>query len=95
LKVLEGSKIARGRKKRTNIKKQVVRKPVTLNQTIWRRFLLIGGSGRDSTTTAALAGALAGAFGAGGLAAFAGGAESAELCGSKLLSTSLRTSTYL
>ncbi len=62
-----------------------------LSQTIWRRFLFTGGSGRDSTTTAAaLAGALAGTF-ADGVAVFAGGAATAELSGFTLLST-LRTS---
>src|SRR5581483_10277007 len=47
---LDGSKIARGRKKRRNIRKQVARNPVMLAQTIRRRTLLIGGSGMLSTT---------------------------------------------
>jgi hypothetical protein len=90
--VLEGSKMARGKKNRTNIRKQVVKKPATLAQTIRRRTLLTGGSGFDSTTTAGgLAPVLAGALGAGGTVALAGGAATAELCWSKLLST-LRTS---
>jgi hypothetical protein len=59
LKVLGGSVIERGRKNRTNIRKQVVKNPATLYQTIRRRVLLTGGSGVDSTTTAGLAAALA------------------------------------
>ncbi len=57
-KVLEGSKIVRGKKNRRNIKKQVVRNPTTAAQTIRRRILLTGGSGAISTTAP-------GAFGAG------------------------------
>jgi hypothetical protein len=47
------------------MRKQVVKKPATLYQTIRRRVLLTGGSGTDSTTTA---GVFAGGF-AGTLAA--------------------------
>ena len=67
--------IERGRKNRTNIRKQVVRKPAMLAQTMRRRILLTGGSGADSTTSAGgfpagFAGvfAVAGAAGAGGSA---------------------------
>jgi len=88
LKVLDGSKIARGRKNRMNIRKQVVRNPTTLAQTIRRRILLTGGSGVDSTTTAGgLPAGLAGTLGAEGAAGLAGGGAPAELCWSKLLST--------
>src|SRR5215212_1378439 len=45
-----GSKMLRGRKKRTNIRKQVVRKPTTAAQTMRRRILLTGGSGAVSRT---------------------------------------------
>lgn len=48
-KVLDGSRIDRGRKKRRNIKKQVVRNPATLAQTMRRRILLTG-AGELSTT---------------------------------------------
>ncbi len=41
-KVLEGSRIDRGRKNRRNMKKQVARNPATLAQTIRRRILLTG-----------------------------------------------------
>jgi hypothetical protein len=78
----------RGRKNRTNIRKQVVRNPAMLNQTIRRRVLFTGGSGTDSTTTdGAFATVFAGAFGAGGAEAVAGGAATAELSSLKLLST--------
>ena len=88
MKVLEGSKIARGRKNRTNIKKHVVRNPAMLAHTIRRRILLTGGSGFDSTTTAGgLAAALTGALGAGAAGALAGGAVTFELCWSKVLLT--------
>jgi len=50
--VLAGSKIARGRKKRRNIKKHVVRNPTTLAQTMRRRILFTGGSGVLSTIAA-------------------------------------------
>src|SRR5207253_632214 len=78
-KVLEGSKIARGRKNLTNIRKQVVRKPAMLYQTIRRRVLFTGGSGVDSTTTAGgFAGAgFAGTFAAGGTAGPAGDSATA------------------
>jgi hypothetical protein len=70
LNVLAGSVIERGRKKRINIKKQVVRNPAMLNQTIRRRVLFTGGSGTDSTTTdGAFAAGFTGAFGAGGVTA--------------------------
>src|ERR1044071_1786092 len=48
--LVAGSKMLRGRKKRTNIRKQVVRKPTTAAQTIRRRILLTGGSGLASRT---------------------------------------------
>lgn len=44
-KILDGSKIARGRKKRRNIKKKVAREPATAAHTILRRILFTGGSG--------------------------------------------------
>lgn len=69
-KVLEGSKIVRGKKNRKNIRKQVVRNPTTEAQTIRRLILLTGGSGALSTTAPAALGA---GFTAGG-AAFAGAA---------------------
>jgi len=50
--VLEGSKIARGRKNRKNIRKQVVKNPATVAHTMRRRILLTGGSGVLSTTAA-------------------------------------------
>jgi hypothetical protein len=87
LKVLDGSVIERGKKNRMNIRKQVVRNPAMLNQMIRRRFLLTGGSGIDSTTTAGgFPAGLASGFDAGGAAA-AGGAAMAELSFFKLLST--------
>src|SRR5258707_1145572 len=71
-----------------NIKKQVVRKAVTLSQMMRRRFLFTGASGIDSTTTAGgFPAGLATAFGAGGAALFAGGTATAELSSFKLLST--------
>ena len=57
--MLDGSRMERGRKKRRNIKKLVVRKPATLAQTILRRILLTGGSGVLSTTAPARGGAFA------------------------------------
>ena len=48
-KVLDGSKIARGRKKRKNIRKLVVKNPATMAQIMRRRVLLTGGSGALST----------------------------------------------
>src|ERR1700730_15877213 len=78
----------RGRKNRMNIRKQVVKNPAMLSQTIRRRFLFTGGSGTDSTMTAGgFPAGLAAAFGAGGAAALAGGAAMAELSSFKLLST--------
>src|SRR6266850_7252631 len=78
----------RGRKNRMNIKKQVVRKAVTLSQIMRRRFLFTGASGIDSTTTAGgFPAGLAAAFGAGGAAVVAGGTATAELSSFKLLST--------
>ena len=68
-KVLEGSKIVRGKKNRRNIRKQVVRNPATVAQTIRRRILLTGGSGALSTTAP---GAFGAGFAAGGGAGFAG-----------------------
>src|ERR1041384_8209688 len=81
--------MARGKKKRTNIKKKVVRNPATLAQTIRRRVLLTTGSGEDSTTTdGALLAGFAGGLGAGFGSPLAGGAAIAELCSFTLLSTS-------
>src|SRR3954467_1502416 len=48
--LVAGSKMLRGRKKRTNIRKLVAKKPATLAQTIRRRILLTGGSGAVSRT---------------------------------------------
>ena len=56
-KVVDGSRIDRGKKKRRNIKKQVVKNPATLAQTIRRRILFTGGSEVVSTTAAGFAGA--------------------------------------
>ena len=50
MKTLDGSVIDRGRKNLRNIRKQVVRKPATLAQTILRRILFTGGSPALSTT---------------------------------------------
>ena len=78
----------RGRKNRTNIRKQVVKKPATLAQTIRRLILLMGGSGFDSTTTAGgLPAAFAGTFAAGATGGFAAGAATVEFGWSKVLST--------
>ena len=66
--MLEGSRIERGRKNRTNIRKKVSSEPATVPQTILRRILLTGGSELVSTTAAdGLAGAavLGGALAAG------------------------------
>jgi hypothetical protein len=60
--MLEGSRIERGRKNRTNIRKKVSRDPATVAQTIRRRILFTGGSALVSTTAAAGAAGLAGAF---------------------------------
>ena len=51
--MLEGSRIERGRKNRTNIRKKVRSEPATVPQTIRRRILLTGGSELASTTAAA------------------------------------------
>ena len=64
--MLEGSRIERGRKNRTNIRKKVVRAAATEAQTIRRRILFTGGSGLDSTTAAAVEG-FAGAAGRAGV----------------------------
>ena len=53
---LEGSRMDRGRKNRTNMRKKVVSAPAMDAQTIRRRILLIGGSVDVSTTAAAAAG---------------------------------------
>src|SRR5215813_557860 len=63
--MVDGSKIARGRKKRTNIRKQVVRKPAIVAQTILRRSLFTGGSGVLSTRAGFPFGAAATEAGAG------------------------------
>lgn len=49
-KILDGSKMARGRKKRRNIRKEVMRKPATLAHTMRRRILFTVGSGVLSRT---------------------------------------------
>ena len=64
--MLEGSRIERGRKNRTNIRKKVRSEPATVPQTIRRRILLTGGSELATTTAAAVAG-LAGAAGRAGV----------------------------
>lgn len=69
---LDGSKIDLGRKNRKNIKKQVVRNPAMLAQTIRRRILLTGGSGTLSATTAGPFGTTAG-LGAKGVEGFVAG----------------------
>ena len=66
-KMLEGSRIERGRKNRTNIRKNVVSAPAMVAQTMRRRILLTGGSEVVSTT-------VAGAAGLAGVAARAGAA---------------------
>ena len=67
---LDGSVIDRGRKNLRNMKKQVVRNPAMLAQTILRRILLTGGSVVLSTTgpagTAVAAGRGEGGWGAAG-----------------------------
>ena len=67
-KMLEGSRIDRGRKNRTNIKKNVIREPATVAHTMRRRILFTGGSELVSTTVAAGAG-FAGAAALGGAVA--------------------------
>src|SRR5436305_1365923 len=49
----DGSKMARGRKKRRNCRKQMTRKPPNAAQVMRRRALLIGGSGGASTSAPA------------------------------------------
>ena len=66
--MLDGSRIERGRKNRTNIKKKTVSEPATVAQTIRRRILFTGGSELVSTTAAAVEGFAGGAVGAGVLA---------------------------
>src|ERR1044071_4951126 len=51
--MLEGSRIERGRKNRTNIRKKVIKEPATVAHTIRRRILFTGGSVVPSTTAAA------------------------------------------
>ena len=63
--VLEGSRIERGRKNRTNIRKKVSKEPATVAHTIRRRILFTGGSELVSTAAAGAAG-LAGAAARGG-----------------------------
>jgi len=70
-KMLDGSRIERGRKNRTNIKKKVVKAPATVAHTMRRRILLTGGSEVVSTTAAAVEG-FAGAAALGTLAAVPG-----------------------
>ena len=55
-KVLDGSRIERGRKNRTNIRKNVINEPATVAHTIRRRILFTGGSVDASTTAAGAAG---------------------------------------
>jgi hypothetical protein len=85
--VLAGSKIVRGRKNRTNIRKQVVKNAKTLYHTIRRRVLKTLGSGADSTTPA-------GAFGAGFAGTLASGGAATDVCFSGLLSTSNMTPAF-
>ena len=70
--MLDGSRIERGRKNRRNIRKQVVRNPTMLAQTIRRRILFTGGSGVLSTTAPTGFAALAVTARAGGAAAGGG-----------------------
>jgi hypothetical protein len=67
-KILEGSRIERGRKNRTNIRKNVVKAPATVAHTMRRRILFTGGSELASTTAVAVEG-FAGAAAFGGAAA--------------------------
>ena len=55
----------RGRKNRTNIRKNVIKEPATVAHTMRRRILLTGGSELVSTTAAAVEG-FAGAAALGG-----------------------------
>ena len=52
-KIGDGSRIDRGKKNRTNIRKKVVSAPAMDAQTMRRRILFTGGSADDSTTAAA------------------------------------------
>ena len=82
MKTLDGSVIERGRKNLRNIKKQVVRNPAMLAQTIRRRILLTGGSVALSTTGPAGTGAATlegGGFGAAGRAGGATGLSGLEV----------------
>lgn len=74
-KVLEGSKIARGRKNRRNIRKQVVRNAKTVVQTIRRRILLTAGGVLSTIAPGCATGRAAAAETAvfGGAGAVAGG----------------------
>jgi hypothetical protein len=65
--MLEGSRIERGRKNRTNIRKNTVSDPATVPQTMRRRILFTGESEVVSTTAAGAAG-LAGVAARGGAA---------------------------
>jgi hypothetical protein len=75
LKTLDGSRIERGRKNRTNIRKKVVSAPATVAQTMRRRILLTGGSSEVVSTTSAFAGAAVDVTLAGTFTAAAGRAD--------------------
>src|ERR1051325_9517180 len=83
----------RGRKNRKNMRKQVVRKPAILAQTMRRRILLTGESGALSTTAPTGFAAVAGTARAGGAAAGGGpgaaGPAPAGACAVCVLGTSL------
>ena len=87
--MLDGSRIERGRKNLRNIKKEVVKKIVTLDQTMRLRILFTGGSGLLSTSAGGALGAAAGAGGFAGVAARGGAASDATgappLCNVALL----------
>lgn len=74
-KVLDGSRMDRGRKKRRNIKKYATKLAAIADQTMRRRILLTGGSGALSTSeptglaTTRAAGAATAVFGGAGFAA--------------------------
>jgi hypothetical protein len=51
-KVLDGSRMERGRKNRTNIRKKVISDPATVAQTMRRRILFTGGSSEVVSTVA-------------------------------------------
>ncbi len=78
--------IERGRKNRTNIKKQVVRNPAMLAQTMRRRILFTGGSGTDSTTAPGFIADLAGTLAAGGATAPGGALDPVVACSLGVLS---------